>query len=565
MTFGARRFFSLLSMVLILVLIGVAFRYDAGRRVDDMKDLMVAQGRSLADVIAESSLHGLGLYNSLENETNRRLLDNALWIARLDSVRSLDSASLASLLQGLNLQQAIIYGPEGEVLAAADRALLADAELQAASGRLIAPLLSGARTSTTLGRRTGPAAEGRWWSAASLRSSGGAVVVGTRADSLPHSPAELGPGRMIRALGQGQGISYVVIQDNRGIQAASTDKVGFPLPGDDPILRPLAEGEPFVSREYVSSLGPVVEVARIVSLGDRARVLLRVGVDASLLDRMRADGRRRTAMRALFLGASLILFSSLLLAWQRQAVLNRDVARVTAELREKEDEVRRGEKLVAMGTLAAGVAHQIRNPLNSIHMISQVLGRSTELPEEVRRELGHITDESGRIESIVQQFLQFTKPRQPVFEKFDLGAVIRESVAVQAAAGRAQRIEFVTDPPEVEVTLDRQFVIEVLENLLRNAVDALAGNGRVEVDLKAGDSEVTIRVADNGPGISDSDRKRIFDLYYTSRPEGTGLGLSLATQMVSAMDGSLRVAEGPGLDGKGACFVVRFPRRRSSR
>jgi signal transduction histidine kinase len=565
MTFGARRFFSLLSMILILVLMVFAFRYDAGRRVDGMKDLMVAQGRSLADVIAESSLHGLGLYNSLENETNQRLRDNAVWIARMDSIAGLDSTQLQQLLAGMRLEQALVFGPEGELLAVADEALRRDPELQSATQNLIEPLLSGERSSTVLGRRTPSAGSGRWWSAASSRVGGGAVVVGTRADSLPSSPAELGPGRMIKALGEGQGISYVVIQDNRGIQASSTDKVGFPLPGEDPVLRPLAEGQPYVSREYVSAMGPVVEVARVVSLGDRTRVLLRVGLDASLLNEMRRDGQRRTIMRALFLGASLVLFSSLLLAWQRQAVLNRDVARVTGELRDKEEEVRRGAKLVAMGTLAAGVAHQVRNPLNSIHMISQVLGRSPDVTEKVRDELRHITDESGRIESIVQQFLLFTKPREPVFESFDLGIVVRESVAVQSAAGRAQSIEFITDPPRVDVELDRQFVIEILENLLRNSVDALDGEGRVEVTVQSKESDVVIHVADNGPGISAADRERIFDLYYTSRPEGHGLGLSLATQMVSSMDGSLHVADGPGLDGKGVRFAARFPRIRSNR
>ena len=97
MTFGARRFLSLLSMILILVLMVLAFRYDAGRRIEGMEELMVAQGCSLADVISESSLHGLGLYNSLENETNRRLQNNAIWVARMDSVRELNSADLARL------------------------------------------------------------------------------------------------------------------------------------------------------------------------------------------------------------------------------------------------------------------------------------------------------------------------------------------------------------------------------------------------------------------------------------------------------------------------------------
>ena len=569
MTFGLRRFLSLLAMALILVLLVFAFRYDAGRRIEDMKDLMVAQGRVLTDVIAESSLHGLGVYNNWENEANNRLLENALWVARVDSAQGLDSATLARLVAGLELDQVQIFGPDGRPVASAGGFLDPDPARQAATQSLLEPLLAGERETVQLGRRSGQTGDsgsgGRWSSAGVARPRGGAVVVGVLADGPGRSPAELGPGHMIKALGQGQGIRYVVIQDGRGIQAASTDRIGFPLPSEDPSVRPLAEGQEYVSREYDSALGPVVEVARVVALGDRARVLLRVGLDSSLLDRMRQDIRRRTILRGLFLAASLVLISSLLLAWQRQGTLHREMARVTRELRDKEEEVRRGEKLVAMGSLAAGVAHQVRNPLNAIHMISQMLGRLPELPEKARKEVRHITAESGRIESIVQQFLQFSKPRQPIFSVFDLGALVRDSVAVQASANGAGGIEFHTDPPEVEVELDHQFLIEILENLLRNAVDAVGGKGKVSVTLQVEDPDVKIIVADDGPGISPSDRRRIFDLYFTTRSEGNGLGLSLATQMVSAMDGSLRLAEGPGLDGKGARFVVRLPMKRRTR
>ena len=565
MTFGLRRFLSLSAMVLILVLMVLAFRYDAGRRIEDMKSLMAAQGRSLTDVIAESSLHGLGVYNSWENEANRRLLENALWVAKLDSIQGLDSATLARLIEGLGLDKVQIFGPDGRLIAAAGSKLVSEPSSRDYSRDLLQPLLSGQRKTVQSGRRAGRRSGGQWASVGVTRPGGGAVMAGVLTDSLSDSPAELGPGYMIKALGEGRGISYVVIQDGRGIQAASTDKIGFPLPGEDPFVLPLAEGQEYVTREYLSPLGPVVEVARVVSLGDRAQVLLRVGLDAAILDEMRGDNRRRTILRALFLLASLVLISSLLLAWQRQSVLHSEMIGVTRELRDKEEEVRRAEKLVAMGTLAAGVAHQVRNPLNAIHMISQMLGRMPDLPEKVRSEVKHITDESGRIEIIVQQFLQFSKPREPVFDTYDLGAIVRDSVAVHAAANRAQGVEFITDPLEVQVEMDHQFLVEILENLLRNAVDALNGKGKVSVTVEVDGPDVEIVVADNGPGISISDRRRIFDLYFTTRSEGNGLGLSLATQMVTAMDGSLRVAEGPGLDGKGVRFLLRLPLKRRNR
>lgn len=460
MTFGARRFLSLLAMALIPVLLFFAYRYDAGRRVDDMRDLMIAQGVAVTDVIAESSRHGLELYNRWRSDTDG-----------------------------------------GEVTA---------------NG-----------------------------------SAGGDL------------PAALGPGRLIRTLGRSEGVRYVVLQDGRDIQAASTGRVTFPALADDPVMQPLLEGVPYVTRERDTELGPVLEVARILAPGGGSGVVLRVGLDSTLLEQMRDDMRRRSILRAVVLIASLLVFSSLLLAWQRQAVLHREVQRVTGELRRKEEELRRGEKLAAMGTLAAGVAHQVRNPLNSIHMIAQMLGRRPELPEQVRQEIGHITEESGRIEAIVQQFLQFTRPREPEYSTFDLAAAVRDAVDVQAAAAAGRDVTFEVEAASIPVELDRQFVVEVLENLLRNAVEAMDDGGRVRVEARTAGAEAEIQVADDGPGIDPGDRRRIFDLYYTTRPQGSGLGLSLATQMIAAQGGTLEVADEAGLDGQGARFVIRLPRERS--
>ena len=103
----------------------------------------------------------------------------------------------------------------------------------------------------------------------------------------------------------------------------------------------------------------------------------------------------------------------------------------------------------------------------------------------------------------------------------------------------------------------------MLENLLRNAAAAVGPGGKVLVSLIGAGDLAEIVVADDGPGVPAAERDRIFDLYYTTRPEGTGLGLSLAAQMVSAMGGTLNLDPEPGLDGQGARFVVRLPRHRT--
>lgn len=561
MTIDLRRFLFLLAILVIIGTIIIASRYDMHNRILRVEELMVAQARSIVDVVAEASLHGLATNNMWENEVAHRLINNARWVAWLDSCGSIDDRQLQSVGRSMDLFRILVFDPEGRLVAANHAPAASDTNLP---DWFLQPLLSGESRALKLGFRREDYDAPRRYVAGASRTGGGAVVVNILADSLATFHSRHGPGQLIKTLGAGQGVRYVVIQDGTGIQASSTSEVDFPLPRDDPFLRPLAEGAEWVAREFTSSLGDIFEVSRVVSLGS-GQVLLRVGLDPTPLAQLRSEIRKQSFMRTMIVLATVLLLTTLLVAWQRQAVLDREVTKVTAELRRKEEEVRRSEKLVAMGTLAAGVAHQVRNPLNSIHLIAQVLDRTPGLAEEIREQAKHIRDESARIESIVQQFLHFARPREPVFEELDLAILVREVVQIQAAANQDLQIVLTTAAGNTKGELDRLFMIEVLENLIGNAAEALKGEGRVEVALQTSRKNLVIRVADDGPGVPPGDRERIFDLYYTTRAEGTGLGLSLTAQMVSAMGGSLALDQDGGLEGRGASFVIRLPRRRSKR
>jgi two-component system sensor histidine kinase PilS (NtrC family) len=198
-------------------------------------------------------------------------------------------------------------------------------------------------------------------------------------------------------------------------------------------------------------------------------------------------------------------------------------------------------------------------------MISQVLGKTPGIPAEAGDQLQHILTESRRIEDIVQQFLKFAKPRQPEFEWVDLADLVREVVAVQAAAYEGTGTNFSAYAPGLEAEVDAGFVVEILENLMKNAAQAVGDSGNVLVSLIARGDFAEIAVVDDGPGVPEAEQDRIFDLYYTTRPEGSGLGLSLVAQMASAMGGSLSLDPEPGLDHKGARFVVTLPIRQPPR
>ncbi len=560
MPFYHRRLFRLTALLLVAVGVTMLFLWDARKRVKHQEEMMVAQGRAIADIVAESSTHNIGIFNQCKIETNRRLVNNALWLVRLDEAGALDVDMLQDFANTMGLFSILVLDAEGR-LETGNNAQQGDQENFPPG--FLGPLLRGEKKSMSLGHRFSVRDGHQRITAGAARSRGGAIVVDMQADELLTTRRELGPGHLVQALGQGRGLRYVVIQDETGIQASSTDQLAFPFPVDDPNLKPLQEGAEWVTREFDSALGRVFEVSRIVVLSS-GPVLLRVGMDSTLLENIRGDIRHHMILRMVVLLVSIIMVSALILAWQRQSILDREVVKITAQLQRREAEARRTEKLVAMGSLAEGVAHQIRNPLNSIHMISQVLEMTPGLPEGVYEQTRHVLAESSRIEEIVQQFLQFAKPREADFEMIDLAGLLHDVVGVQAAAYEGTGIIFSTYAPDLDAELDRRFVVEILENLLKNAALAIEGQGRVMVSLVAKGDVAEIVVADDGQGIATEDRDRIFDLYYTTRPDGHGLGLSLVAQMVSAMDGTLFLDTKPGLDNKGARFVVKFPLRRSS-
>lgn len=539
------------------------FQWDAEKRISLFQDMMESQGRAVADIVAESSIHGLNTFNSWENEVDRRLVNNALWLVWLDSHGGLDKARLHEFAETMGLYRIVIFNRDG-AREASSQVPPGQGEPLRLPPDFLQPLLDGTTPYQAFGFKEAARTGDQRVLAGAARLGGGAIVVNIKADELLANRSELGPGHLIKSLGEARIFRYIVIQNRTGIQAASTTDLDFPLDLDAPFLTPLEQGKAWVSREFSSPKGSVFEVSRKLTLGADP-MWLRVGLDATLLDDMRADTRKHAFMRLALLLAGLLLVMMLTVAWQKQGALDQQVARITAELAHHEAEARRREKLVAMGSLAAGVAHQIRNPLNGIHMIAQVLERKPELTEPVREEVRHIRHESARIEEIVKQFLTFARPREPIIETLDLARIVREVVDLEATALATPKLTISAYAPGLTAAVDRQFVIEILENLIRNAAQALHGQGKILVSLIGSGEWAEIVVEDNGPGIAPDDRERIFDLYYTTRAEGMGLGLSLTAQMATAMGGQLRLDDEAGLDGRGARFVVRLPVRSTTK
>ena len=236
-------------------------------------------------------------------------------------------------------------------------------------------------------------------------------------------------------------------------------------------------------------------------------------------------------------------------------------------LHELAEQVRRSERLAAVGGLAASVAHEIRNPLAAISGSAELLG-SIAVQEDDARLLSIIRRESGRLSALVTDMLAFTRPRPPQRARVSLVRVAKEALE-HFRADRANvglRLRFAEEDGVPDAEVDAAQLAQVLWNLLRNASEAMGGQGELAIEVRSrpGEEEplhgrareVELAVIDEGPGIPEEQLDRIFDPFFTTKERGTGLGLSISQRIVENHGGQIEVRSRPGA---GATFTVVLP------
>lgn len=221
--------------------------------------------------------------------------------------------------------------------------------------------------------------------------------------------------------------------------------------------------------------------------------------------------------------------------------------------------VQQVESLATAGKLAAGIAHEVKNPLGMILASAQLLERSPRLAPADRRLLGEIAEEVSRADDQLDGFLDLVREMPLKLERFDLREVVRACGELVAAQARRLRLDVAIALPEMAVTVsgDRRRIRQALVNLVLNALEATAAGGTVTVTVTQAADLATIAVADSGAGIPVALRARLFEPFLTSKPHGTGLGLSTAQRIIARHHGRLRlVATGP----EGTTFAIDLPR-----
>ncbi len=233
------------------------------------------------------------------------------------------------------------------------------------------------------------------------------------------------------------------------------------------------------------------------------------------------------------------------------------------EIKRLQDAVRRAEKLAAIGSLAAGVAHEIRNPLSSIKASATYFGSQFLEGSDGKRMSAIMIQEVERLNRAVTQLLEYARPSDLARQEVELAPLVRRSLELMRRDARAKGVEVVLDPGDAPdtVLLDPDRFIQALLNLYLNAIQAMEKGGTLSVRLSrdngdAAPQRVRIVVEDTGPGLPEESLERIFDPYFTTKAKGTGLGLAIVQKIVEAHQGEVRVHSAPG---KGAAFTIIVP------
>jgi signal transduction histidine kinase len=247
-------------------------------------------------------------------------------------------------------------------------------------------------------------------------------------------------------------------------------------------------------------------------------------------------------------------------------LLSRERDAISEEVALIQQRLRQQERVLATGRLAAGVAHEIRNPLNAIQILVQRVEREITPGGEMEGKLHTFTrvmkEELKRLNSIIEEFLEFARSKPPQFQQCDPVKIIKDVCFLEGGVAKSQQItlkEVITDNLEM-IWADPEQIKQSLLNVMQNALDATPEDGEITIKTVQDDGWTEFIVEDSGAGMTDEDYEKAFDLYYSTKEQGTGLGLAI-TQRIIEQHGGVIIME-PG-ETRGTIVTIRIPTRRA--
>ncbi|MFQ5652841.1 MAG: ATP-binding protein [bacterium] len=400
----------------------------------------------------------------------------------------------------------------------------------------------------------------------------------------------------------GRNVSYVIIQDEVGRVVASSGEENLQQLLNGETNRKAYEAD----SEMIQSVGSVLDVAIPILVSGDKKGVVRLGISTKEMEAKILQSRRwalQFMLAAIFVGALVGLFidhkvkrslSDLTETAARMADgdlsqhvdittgdemeafahafnkmadelreshenLEQKIAERTRELRESQAQLVHHEKMASLGVLAAGLAHEIGNPLTSISSVVQIMQRKSK-DEKFKQQLKLLNEHINRISRIVRELVDFSRPVDSKPRLVQINDLIRRTIGILKYDKRAKniKIEAHLDNEIPRLTVIEDQILQVFINLILNAFDAMDGSGVLTIVTAVDSDFIRISFEDTGDGIPDEHRAKIFEPFFTTKPvgRGSGLGLSVSYGVVQNMGGRIEVESA---EGKGARFTILLP------
>ncbi len=517
----------LAGLLALALLLGSWTLYEAQRQRRETAEALVAEAALLSGALGPGLIAAASAMREVDELIVWKLLDNAHLIADWSASGALGPADLERTLARNGLDAIVILGRGGEPVVAVGDSVPPEVLSE------LGELCRGEVDDLVLGTSVEAGIE--HLAVATAIAGGGAVVVRIHALSARTLVQRLGVENLLRRLTRTAPVLYLEYRPSAAGStiAAVWDDGPLPPPWDSP-----GRVHPLRGRSVFECTMPLE-----VAAGERAQ--LRVGLDGAPLEHAAAAAAQRTLLVGIvFIGFALVAVAiAYLLRAQAQ-----ERAAAAQRIARAEGAQRRSERLAAAGLLTAGLAHEVRSPLNAIGLSAQRLERKAREwsdGEEAGRFAAGIRREVRRLEAVLRSFLELARPLAEEWRMTDLQVLVAAAQATVQAEAEAAGVEVLEARGEARAVVDGQALQRALINLLRNAIQASSAGGRVECEISATTDFATIRIRDHGRGIAPEMADKLFEAFASNRANGTGLGLALV----------LRVAEEHG----GECHLRNHP------